>query len=74
MSKLRITVTVDPEIEDWLRGSAKVYGRSLSELIRICLVEFHESNPHRFSTFDKTRTERPERWRVVRKEKSKPES
>ncbi|MGR3599161.1 MAG: ribbon-helix-helix protein, CopG family [Heliomarina sp.] len=68
MSKHRITITVDPDIDEWLQASAKIYGRSLSELVRICLREFSQEHPTRFATRDKARTETPEAWRVVWKD------
>lgn len=68
MGKRRITVTIDPEIENWLDAGAMCYGRSVSEIIRICLKEFHELKPRRFSTADKAWGETPESWRVVRKD------
>ena len=67
MGKLRITVTIDPDIEEWLGAASKCHGRSLSEIVRLCLREFHDMQPNRFSTADKARSEVPEPWRVVRK-------
>ena len=68
MSKRRITITVDPDIDDWLQVGANTYGRSMSELVRICLREFSEEHPNRFLTKDKARTKTPESWRIVWKE------
>lgn len=69
MTKHRITITVDPDIDEWLQRGANTYGRSLSELVRICLREFSQEHPNRFSTADKARTEKPEAWRVIRRDK-----
>jgi len=68
MSKHRITITVDPDIDEWLQTGAETYGRSLSELVRICLREFKQEHPTRFCTTNKARTEKPEAWRVIRKD------
>ena len=68
MNKRRVTVTIDPDIEDWLDAGVKCYGRSLSEVIRICLREFHDAEPDRFSRRNRAREETPEPWRVIRKE------
>ena len=68
MGKLRITVTIDHDIEDWLVSASNCYGRSMSEIIRICLREFRDRQPNRFSTADKARSENPEPWRVLRKD------
>jgi hypothetical protein len=64
MGKHRITVTIDAEIEDWLQAGAASYGRSLSELVRICLHEFSQEHPNRFSTADKARSKSEEAWRA----------
>ena len=71
MTKHRITITVDPDIDQWLQRGSNAYGRSLSELVRICLREFIHEDPNRFSTVDKARTETPEAWRVIRKDQQK---
>ncbi|UWQ77946.1 ribbon-helix-helix protein, CopG family [Leisingera sp. S132] len=68
MSKHRITITVDPDIDEWLQAGAKTYGRSLSELVRICLREFSQEHPNRFSTTDKARSKSEEAWRVSRRD------
>lgn len=64
MTKTRITVTVDPDIEEWLRAGTKRHGRSLSELVRICLDEFKQEHPNRFLTADKARSKSEDAWRV----------
>jgi hypothetical protein len=56
MKKSRITVTMDAEIEKWLRPEASFTGKSISHLIRICLQEYYELQPDRFSRKDKART------------------
>lgn len=68
MTKLRITVTIDPDIEEWLRAGVNSYGRSLSELVRICLHEFSHEHPNRFSTVDKARSKSEEAWRTRTRE------
>jgi hypothetical protein len=66
MNKRRITVTLDADVDDWLQAGAKTYGRSLSELVRICLHEFSQEHPNRFSTADKARSASEDAWRVER--------
>ena len=63
MSKTRVTVTLDPDIEDWLRAGAKAGGKSLSDVVRSCLREFHELSPNRFSRSDKARAESEDAWK-----------
>lgn len=64
MKKNRITVTIDSDIEKWLRPEANSTGKSLSHLIRICLREFHDLRPNRFSTSDKARAPSEQTWRI----------
>ena len=49
VNKNRITVTIDSDIEEWLRPESISSGKSMSHLIRNCLREFHELRPDRFS-------------------------
>ncbi len=64
MTKKRVTITIDPDIEQWLLPEAKSTGKSLSHLIRICLREYHELYPNRFSTTDKARSDSEETWQI----------
>lgn len=62
MSKRRITITVDADIDEWLETGSRTYGRSMSELVRISLREFRQAQPHRFSTADKARSKSEDAW------------
>lgn len=64
MTKKRVTVTIDPDIDEWLRPEASSTGKSLSNLIRICLREYHELQPERFSTTNRARKEAEETFRI----------
>jgi hypothetical protein len=61
MSK-RVTITLEKKIEEWLLPEAASTGKSLSEVIRICLNEYREQNPNRFSMSDKARSESERPW------------
>uniref|UniRef100_UPI003532572D ribbon-helix-helix protein, CopG family n=1 Tax=Pararhizobium sp. IMCC3301 TaxID=3067904 RepID=UPI003532572D len=64
MTKKRVTVTIDPDIDKWLRPEASSTGKSLSNLIRICLREYHELRPERFSTTNKARSEAEDTFKI----------
>jgi len=49
MSKRRISIALDSELENWLSNAAKTTGKSLSKTIHLCLVEFKNQNPDKFS-------------------------
>jgi hypothetical protein len=57
MKKSRITITIDPEIDNWLRPEASFTGKSLSHMVRLCLIEYYQLKPERFSRNNKARTE-----------------
>ena len=58
----RITITLDPEIEAWLGPNAISTGKSMSELVRVCLREFHHQYPNRFSMSDKAKGRSEDAW------------
>ncbi|MFN7268961.1 MAG: ribbon-helix-helix protein, CopG family [Cereibacter sp.] len=62
MPKIRVTVTLDKEIEDWLRAGSISSGSSLSELIRRALKEYRMQNPQRFLRGDKSRSASDTAW------------
>ena len=62
MTKTRVTVTLDPDVEDWLRAGASSGSKSLSDTIRICLREYAQINPTRFSRADRARTATENAW------------
>ena len=64
MTKVRVTVTIDDDIDQWLRPEARSTGKSLSQLIRICLREYHDLQPNRFSMTDKARAPAEETWQI----------
>ncbi len=64
MTKKRVTVTIDADIEKWLMPEANSTGKSLSHMIRICLREYHELYPARFSTSNNTRSSSEETWQI----------
>ncbi len=57
MKKSRITITIDSEIENWLRPEANFSGKSLSHMVRLCLREYYLLKPERFSRKNKARSE-----------------
>lgn len=64
MKKSRITITMDAEIEKWLRPEATFTGKSLSHLIRLCLQEYYELKPDRFSRRDKARNSSEKAYQI----------
>ncbi len=63
MSKTRVTISLDPDIEDWLRASSEATGKSLSQIVRLSLKEFSVLQPERFSRSDKARSVSESAWR-----------
>jgi hypothetical protein len=63
MGKTRVTVTLDDNIETWIQAGAKSINKSWSEIIRICLREFHNEYPNRFTRTDKTRSMSEDAWK-----------
>ncbi len=63
MAKTRITITLEKNLQDWIYASAKAMNKSQSEIVRICLQEFIQSDPQRFSRFDKARAKSEDAWR-----------
>lgn len=63
MGKTRVTVTLDEDIEVWLQAGSKSASKSLSEIIRICLREYHRTQPNRFARADKARSSSEDAWR-----------
>jgi hypothetical protein len=68
MAKVRITVTIDPDIEEWLRPEATASGKSLSMLIRTCLREYRQIAPNRFSKTSGIKSSTDEAWRRPKNE------
>lgn len=62
MPKTRVTVTLDSEIEEWVRAGAEASGNSISQIIRLCLDEYMNDNPERFSRANKARSETEGAW------------
>lgn len=63
MGKTRVTVTLDRDIEEWLQAGSKGAGKSLSEVIRTCLREYHDAHPNRFVRADKARSRSEDAWK-----------
>ncbi|WP_306114210.1 hypothetical protein [Roseovarius sp. MMSF_3305] len=63
MKKTRVTITLDPDIEYWLRAGAKSGSKSLSEVVRQCLRDYAETNPENILRTDKAREKSEEAWR-----------
>jgi hypothetical protein len=63
MNKTRVTVTLDFDIEEWLRAGSKSSNKSLSELIRICLREQYLTDRARFMRTDKARSASEAAWK-----------
>lgn len=61
--KTRVTVTLDEDIEAWLRAGAVSGSKSLSEVIRLCLREYSELKPSRFLRTDSARNASEAAWR-----------
>jgi len=66
MAKTRITITLDPDIEEWLKAGAMSGNKSLSEVVRLCLREYSAAHPTRFLRTDKARLKSEAPW--MRKE------
>ncbi|WP_442969850.1 CopG family transcriptional regulator [Roseibium sp. Sym1] len=64
MTKTRITITLDDDIQEWVSVAAKDINRSQSEIVRICLREFKEANEYRFSRHDKARSPSENAWKT----------
>ena len=63
MKKTRVTITLDPDIEDWLKAGARSGSKSLSETVRLCLREYANSHPNRFLRSDKAREKSEDPWK-----------
>ena len=63
MTKKRVTITLDADIEEWLDAGSKAGGKSLSEVIRLCLREYAQVNPTRFLRTDKARLRTETAWK-----------
>lgn len=63
MKKIRVTITLDPDVEEWLRAGAQSGGKSLSETVRLCLREYSTSHPTRFLRSDMAREKSEQAWK-----------
>ena len=71
MTKIRVTVSLDEDIEEWLRVGSRVTKKSISELIRICLRDYREQQPNKFSRADKARSQSEDAWKRTRRDVQK---
>ena len=62
MAKTRVTITLDPLVEEWLRAGSEATGKSLSHVIRLSLEEYAAMKPDRFSRSDKARSTSERAW------------
>ncbi|KAE9628858.1 ribbon-helix-helix protein, CopG family [Parasedimentitalea maritima] len=62
MKKTRVTVSLDPSIEEWLRAASERTGKSVSHVIRLSLEEYAALKPDRFSRSDKARKVSENAW------------
>lgn len=63
MTGKRITITLDQGIEKWLRPEAEASKRSMSELVRVCLREYSDTDPFRYSAKQQAGSDIERAWK-----------